>query len=89
MLQPLVTGSYSPPGPRAFPKRHITRQWEQDILQALRRRGVALGPVDIAGRFSGFTESWIEEEYPATSLKELMGMVYNDEDGQLFSSSHE
>jgi len=57
----------------------ITHQWEQDILRALVRRGVSLGPAHIAGKFSGFTESWIEEEYAAKSLSELLEIVHQDD----------
>jgi len=57
----------------------ITHQWEQDILNALTRRGVSLGPEHIAGKFSGFTESWIEEDFPTESLAELMQLVHEDE----------
>jgi len=57
----------------------ITFQWEQDILHALKRRGVTLGPEEIAGRFSGYTEAWIREDFPVGSLKELMDLVYADD----------
>lgn len=53
----------------------ITYGWEQDILESLREIGVALGPEFIAGKFSGYTEAWIEEEYPATSIDGLMKLV--------------
>jgi len=54
--------------------------WEQSILKALTDRNVALSPAHIAGTFSGYTESWIEEDFPAFSLKELMALVHGDED---------
>jgi hypothetical protein len=57
----------------------ITYLWEQDILRALSRRGVSLGPSHIAGRFSGFTEAWVQEEFDAVSLSELMNLVHSDE----------
>ena len=57
----------------------LTHQWEQDILKALRRRFVSLGPEHIAGKFSGYTESWIEEDFPVKSLAELMQLVHDDE----------
>jgi hypothetical protein len=65
--------------PRGPMPGDITRQWEQDILRALRRRGVKLGPNDY-GHFSGFTEAWKEHEFPAESLKELMDLVYYDDE---------
>ncbi len=57
----------------------IARGWELSILQSLQRRGVALAPEHVAGRFSGFTESWVEEDFPAKSLGELMTYVHDDE----------
>ena len=58
----------------------IAYQWEQDILHALKRRNVVLGPENIAGKFDGYTEAWIQEDFPAKSLTELMQLVHNDEE---------
>jgi len=55
-------------------------QMEQAIRHALERRGVRLGPVEVAGKFSGYTESWIEEEWPAQALRDLMALVYEDDE---------
>jgi len=57
----------------------VTYEWEQSILRSLKRRGVALGPEEIAGRFSGYTEAWIQEDFHAVSISELMELVYADE----------
>jgi hypothetical protein len=35
---------------------------------------------DIAGKFDGFTEAWIEESFPVRSLRELMNFVEDSED---------
>ncbi len=51
---------------------NVTYRWEQDILRMLRQYSVALGPKEIAGRFSGYTESWIQDTFPARSLDELL-----------------
>jgi len=56
------------PGAKAY-------QTEQDILRALRLRGVHLGPKEIGGKFSGYTEAWIEEEFPVRSLRELTTLI--------------
>ena len=56
----------------------VTRQWEQDILHSLKHRGVKLSPDHIA-QFSGYTEAWVQEDFPARSLSELMQMVHDDE----------
>ena len=57
----------------------VTYRWEQDILNAIKKRGVKLGPDHIAGKFSGYTESWVKKDLPAKSLSELMELVHNDE----------
>ena len=54
--------------------------WEQSILRALRRRGAALAPSNISGKFTGYTEAWVAESYPARSLNELMDLVRDDEE---------
>ena len=58
----------------------VAREWEQSILQALRKNGVATGPEHIAGRFDGFSEAWVQEERPAGMLVELMRLVEDQED---------
>ena len=57
----------------------VTYQWEQAILRSLLKRGVHLGQEDVAGKFSGYTEAWIQEDFPAKSLAELMQLVHEDE----------
>lgn len=47
-------------------------QSEQNILKALRGRGVLLGPKDVVGVFSGYTESWIEESFRVPDLATLL-----------------
>ncbi len=53
----------------------LTYAWEQDILHTLTGLGVELAPKHIAGKFSGYTESWVQEDFPATSLAGLMELV--------------
>ena len=60
-----------------------TYKMEQAIRQALMRRGVELGPIHVAGKFSGYTESWVREQFPANSLQELLALVYEDDDSTL------
>ncbi len=48
------------------------RDLEQAILRDLRKRGVNLGDHRIAGRFSGYTEAWIEGEHPVAGLDGLL-----------------
>lgn len=57
----------------------IVRQWETSILRMLKRNGAELSPADVAGKFDGYTESWILESFPAKSLRELIDRVLADE----------
>ncbi len=58
----------------------IARGWEQSILATLRRRGVKTGPEHVAGRFDGFSEAWVQEDFRATHLRQLIELVNGDED---------
>lgn len=58
----------------------IAREWESSILKMLKRRGARLAPVDVAGKFDGYTESWLLESHVANSLRDLMDAVQADED---------
>jgi hypothetical protein len=57
----------------------LARQWETDILRMLRAKKAIVGNTEIAGRFTGYTESWLKNSYPVTSLKELMNLVQDNE----------
>jgi len=58
----------------------IARAWETSILQMLKRNGAKLGPEEVAGKFDGYTEAWIESSFEAKSLRELMNAVEKDEE---------
>lgn len=58
----------------------LVRQWETDILRMLRKRDAVLGNAEIAGRFTGYTESWLQASFPIAHLKELMQLVRVDEE---------
>ena len=58
----------------------LARQWETDILRMLRRKKAVVGSTEIAGRFTGYTESWLRESFQISSLKELMQLVRLDEE---------
>ena len=53
----------------------LARQWETDILRMLRKKNAVVGSTDIAGRFTGYTESWMKNSFPVSSLKDLMEYV--------------
>jgi hypothetical protein len=58
---------------------YLTRDWETSILRMLKKSGAALAAEDIAGKFDGYTEAWIEETFPVRSLRELMNFVEDSE----------
>lgn len=53
--------------------------WESSILKMLKNHGADVGRADIAGKFDGYTESWVAESFPAKSIKQLMKLVVEDE----------
>jgi hypothetical protein len=53
----------------------LARQWETDILRMLRTKKAVISNTKIAGRFTGYTESWTKNSFPVKSLKELMVFV--------------
>jgi len=53
----------------------IAQDWETDLLRFLRRNGAKLGPIEIAGKFDGYSEAWTKESFHMHSLKELMEKV--------------
>jgi hypothetical protein len=46
----------------------------------LRKKKAVVGSTEIAGKFTGYTESWMKSSFPASSLKELMEKVRFAED---------
>ncbi len=53
----------------------LAKEWEKSILSFLRDSGVELGNPDIAGNYSGYTETWYKRDLNITSIKELMRMT--------------
>jgi hypothetical protein len=53
----------------------LVRGWEREILDALANNSAVLAPESIAGRFDGYTESWIMESFPASTLRELLELA--------------
>lgn len=60
-------------------KGDLARQWESDILRMLKNSGANLGNTKIAGKFTGYTESWLKQSFPVNSLKELIRLVHEKE----------
>jgi hypothetical protein len=57
----------------------LIREWENSIINYLRKKGINSPPVDIAGTFVGITESWIETDYQIYTLRKLMNEVKSEE----------
>ena len=60
----------------------LARQWETDILRMLRNKNAVVGSAEIAGRFTGYTESWMKNSFPVRGLKELMESVRASEEDE-------
>jgi len=58
----------------------LAYEWEQSILKMLKKRGAEIGRKDIAGKFDGYTESWVADSFPVKSIKQLMQLVEEDEE---------
>ncbi|MBU6314734.1 MAG: hypothetical protein KJS70_06895 [Actinomycetales bacterium] len=52
----------------------------------LKNSGAALATENVAGRFDGYTEAWIEESFPVRNLRELMDFVEDSEVEEDFDS---
>ena len=57
----------------------IAREWETSILQMLKRHGAKVASEEVAGKFDGYTEAWLQGSYGAKSLRDLMDAVEVDE----------
>ena len=53
----------------------LAQDWETDLLRFLKRNGAKLGPIEVAGKFDGYSEAWTKDSFHMTSLKELMDKV--------------
>jgi len=57
----------------------LAQGWETSILEMLKKRGAKLATDNVAGKFDGYTEAWMQSSLPVKSIKELMRMVEEDE----------
>ena len=60
---------------------HLTQQWESAILRMLKAKGADLSNEKIAGKFDGFSEAWTKATFPVKSIKELMRLTDEYEEG--------
>ncbi len=60
---------------------HLTQQWERGILRMLRAKGADLSNSKISGKFDGYSEAWSKSTFEAKSIKELMRLTEEFEEG--------
>ncbi len=60
---------------------HLTQQWETAILRMLKKKGADLSNEKIAGKFDGYSEAWTKATFPVDSIKELMRLTDEFEEG--------
>jgi hypothetical protein len=53
----------------------MAKSWEKSILDFIKKKGIKLGDAKIAGTYSGYTETWRENDFPVKSIKELMRLT--------------
>ena len=61
---------------------HLTQQWETAILRMLKAKGADLSNSKIAGKFDGYSEAWSKSTFPVKSIKELMRLTEEFEEGR-------
>ena len=61
---------------------HLTQQWETAILRMLKAKGADLANSKIAGKFDGYSEAWSKSTFPVKSIKELMRLTEDFEEGR-------
>ena len=60
---------------------HLTQQWESAILRMLKAKGADLSNEKIAGKFDGYSEAWTKATFSVDSIKELMRLTDEYEEG--------
>jgi hypothetical protein len=58
---------------------HTIKTLEKAALNSLKRRKANFEIEKIAGKFNGYTESWVADSFPVKSIKQLMRLVEEDE----------
>ncbi len=58
----------------------VTYQWEQSIIRTLKMAGAIFDAEQVAGKFTGYSESWRKDSYPAEKITALMELVNDFED---------
>ena len=61
---------------------HLTQQWETAMLRMLKAKGADLSNSGIVGKFDGYSEAWGKSTFPVKSIKELMRLTEEFEEGK-------
>jgi hypothetical protein len=60
----------------------MAQNWETSILRMLKAKKADLSNRKIAGKFDGYSEAWSKSTFEATSIKELMELTEDFEEGR-------
>jgi hypothetical protein len=60
---------------------HLVQQWETVILRYIKTNGGKMADKIGLEPFDGYSESWLKESFTFSSLKEIMALVDNEEQG--------
>ena len=58
----------------------IAQEWETDMLRFLKKSGAKLGPKEVVGKFDGYSEAWLRENFELKNLVQLMDAIRDSED---------
>lgn len=60
----------------------LARDWETAILRMLSKLDIGLASTEIAGKFDGYSEAWNKTKFPVKTIKELMQLTEEFEEGK-------
>jgi len=60
----------------------LVREWETSILRMLKNTGADLANENIAGKFDGYSEAWSKSTFTVKTIKELMQLTEEFEEGK-------
>ena len=63
------------------------QEYETSILRMLRKNGAKLSSEEVAGKFDGYSEAWIESSFPVNSIRELISLTNDFEDSVIASKT--
>ncbi|GBL28529.1 hypothetical protein EMGBS9_03560, partial [Actinomycetota bacterium] len=53
----------------------VTHEWEQSIIRTLKKVGAIFDADKVAGKYTGYSESWRKDSFHAKKIIELMEFV--------------